>query len=125
MLRIPSRHKDPSGCFFGRKMFSSFFWHHQAVFYKKIIHFFDKVFRGISGKSGKELEWVKLVDIETDQLQAILRNESWHLTVEYDQAIRRILRSRGVEPLPYSQCRIHLAMPKGALRAGSFSVRML
>jgi hypothetical protein len=54
------------------------------------------------------LKEVKLGDCETDHLQAILRTESWHLTVQYDQAIRRILQSRGVEPLPYSQCRTRL-----------------
>lgn len=64
---------------------------------------------GTYGKSGKEtLRAVKLGDCETDHLQAILRTESWHLTVQYDQAIRRILVSRGVEPLPYSQCRTRL-----------------
>lgn len=64
---------------------------------------------GTYGKSGKEpLREVKLGDCETDHLQAILRTESWHLTVQYDQAIRRILLSRGVEPLPYSQCRTRI-----------------
>lgn len=61
---------------------------------------------GTYGKDQKQpLIEVKLGDCETDHLQAILRTESWHLSVEYDQAIRRILQSRGVTPLPYSQCR--------------------
>ncbi len=61
---------------------------------------------GTYGKSGKEpFREVKLKDCETDHLQAILRTESWHLPDNYDQAIRRILASRGVEPLPRNQCR--------------------
>lgn len=64
---------------------------------------------GTYGKDGTHsIKEVKLGDCETDHLQAILRTESWHLTVQYDQSIRRILQSRGVEPLPYSQCRTRL-----------------
>lgn len=49
-------------------------------------------------------KWVKLGDCESDHLQNILRTESWHIPEEYDQAIRRILRSRGVEPLSRNEC---------------------
>lgn len=52
----------------------------------------------------RTLKWVKLGDCESDHLQNILRTESWHIPEEYDQAIRRILRSRGVEPLSRNQC---------------------
>lgn len=52
----------------------------------------------------KTLRWVKLGDCESGHLQNILRTESWHIPEEYDQAIRRILQSRGVEPLHRNQC---------------------
>lgn len=59
---------------------------------------------GTFGKEGKgPLRVLRLMDCETDHLQAILRTESWHLESHYSMAISCILECRGVQPLPASE----------------------
>ena len=67
---------------------------------------------GTYGKGGVEhcagrcpehkLQWVKLIERESDHLQAILRTQRQIVGTQYDRAIRSILMDRGVTPERYS-----------------------
>ncbi len=67
---------------------------------------------GTYGKGGVEhcagrcpehkLQWVKLIERESEHLQAILRTQRQIVGTQYQHAIRSILLERGVKPEQYS-----------------------